>query len=102
MKKFNLTKALAGAPVVTRDGDKVIEIVRLKKMPSHSFGTVVVVAKDREGRSYSFNTNRSGQTSSLVATDRDLFLAEPKPVKKPATKKPVKSVKKSAARKKAR
>lgn len=102
MKKFNLKKALAGEPVVTRDGDRIIEIVRLKKVPSNSYSSVVVVAKDGDGCVYSFDTNKSGQCSSLVATDRDLFMADPKPVKKPAPKKPVKPVKKSAARKKAR
>lgn len=102
LKKFNLKKALAGEPVVTADSLKIIEIVRLAKMPSHSYNALVVVAKAHDGSVFTYNTHKSGRVEEFTTTFRDLFMVDTRPVKKPAPKKPAKSVEKPAARKKAR
>jgi hypothetical protein len=71
MKPFNLEKALAGEPVVTRGGDKVTEI--------HNFSTrhgEMTVFAIIEGGFLTFNKNGE-HYSEFVSSDFDLFMAEP-------------------------
>lgn len=76
MKPFNLEKALAGDPVVTRDGKKVTEIVHLKTVsPSRS---VIFVADG-----YAYETGEDGRFfyGFTAESVNDVFMA-PKIVKK--------------------
>jgi tellurite resistance-related uncharacterized protein len=72
MKPFNLQKALAGEPVVTRDGNKVTEI--------HNFSTrhgEMTVFAIIEGCFLTFNNNGKHYSSEFVDSNFDLFMAEP-------------------------
>lgn len=73
MKPFNLEKALAGDPVVTRDGRKVTEIVHFKTLNNPQ--NIIAVLN---GRLFPFYEN--GQYIAQD-TEFDLFMA-PKIVKK--------------------
>jgi len=70
MKPFNLEKALAGEPVVTRDGTKVTEI--------HNFSTrhgEMTVFAIIEGSFLTFS--KSGKHySTIVDSEFDLFMAD--------------------------
>jgi len=71
MKPFDLQKALAGEPVVTRGGDKVTEI--------HNFSTrhgEMTVFAIIEGGFLTFNKNGK-HYSGISDSDFDLFMAEP-------------------------
>lgn len=76
MKPFNLTYALQGKPVVTRDGREVVEITRFKKLSDHNKVIVFLVKGE--------DLLRSAFTDGACLTSRaeskfDLFMA---PIKK--------------------
>lgn len=72
MKEFNLDRALAGEPVVTRNGKCVSEIHHfLTATPEHQVAAII------EGDLFSFHC--SGRFLSSEADEMDLFMA---PVKK--------------------
>lgn len=74
LKPFDLTAALAGAPVVTRDGRKVLQIAHFPKMnSSHE----VIAAID--GIEYVQCFGKSGVVSDCIGFKTDLFMA---PVKR--------------------
>ena len=75
MKPFNLEKALAGEPVITRIGMKVTEIVHFKTATNRH--TVVFVA---DGSTYSVASNGRSFDNGIESS-LDLFMA-PKMVKK--------------------
>jgi len=75
LKPFNLEKALAGEPVVTRDGRKVTEIIHFKTAFNTLQNTVAVI----DGHFYSFYEN--GKCMSQWDSEFDLFMA-PKIIKK--------------------
>ena len=75
LKPFDLQKALAGDPVVTRDGRKVTEIIEFKTACNTLQNTVAVI----DGHFYSFYEN--GKCMSQWDSEFDLFMA-PKIVKK--------------------
>lgn len=74
MKPFNLERALAGDPVVTRDGRKVEEVTMLKKADVQK---KVIAVIDGYIRSYYPHGTRQGDQSMILS--HDLFMA---PVKK--------------------
>lgn len=76
MKPFDLEKALAGDPVVTRDGKKVTEIIHLKTVPPSR--SIIFVF---DGRAH--ETGEDGRFYFGMNTEsvNDLFMA-PKIVKK--------------------
>lgn len=74
MKPFNLEKALAGDPVVTRDGRKVTEIVLLNT--ANDFCSVVCVIDK-----YAYAFRQDGSFIENREHKHDLFMA-PKIVKK--------------------
>jgi hypothetical protein len=71
MKPFDLQKALAGEPVVTRDGDKVTEIHNFSTR--HGEFTVFAII---EGGFLTFNKNGKHH-AEFIDDDFDLFMAEP-------------------------
>ena len=76
MKPFNLEKALAGDPVVTRDGIPVTEIVRFNGLP-HDRRLYGII----NGGLVSFLDNGRFSVYEFSETKYDLFMA-PKIVKK--------------------
>lgn len=76
MKPFNMTYALQGRPVITRDGREVVEIARFKKLGDHNKVIVFLVKGE--------DLLRSAFTDGACLTSRaeskfDLFMA---PIKK--------------------
>lgn len=72
MKPFNLEKALAGAPVVTRDGRKVKQLMLFKTLDIFCLGGVM------DGKLH-YWTRRGKWTWVDYSVDaNDLFMAEPK------------------------
>lgn len=69
MKPFNLERALAGDPVVTRDGQKVAEIAHL---PSSGGKKTVVYARNN---GYRWVTTQGKSLSIDAESDDDLFMA---------------------------
>lgn len=71
MKPFNLEEALAGKPVVTRDGRKLLEIVALKNknVIFSVFGLI-------EGNGNSSTFTREGRYFLESKTNGDLFMEE--------------------------
>ena len=76
MKPFNLEKALAGDPVVTRNGRPVTNIHRFNDL-NHNRRLYGVI----DGKLCSFLENGRFSSYELSETDHDLFMA-PKIVKK--------------------
>ena len=76
MKPFNLEKALAGDPVVTRDGIPVTEIVRFNGLP-HDRRLYGII----NGGLVSFLDNGRFSVFEFNETKYDLFMA-PKIIKK--------------------
>ena len=74
MKPFDLEKALAGDPVVTRDGRKVTEIVRMKTAREED--SVIFVVGE-----LCYSTQPNGRIDDTYDSYSDLFMA-PKIVKK--------------------
>jgi hypothetical protein len=71
MKPFNLEKALAGEPVVTRDGREVTEIAYFHTKDSSEFNVVCIV----KGISQWYT--KEGNSAINIKTRNDLFMAEP-------------------------
>jgi hypothetical protein len=69
MKPFNLQQALAGAPVVTRDGRKVEELHYFKNVTKGDFPIVGVI----DGRLESFTESGNFNVSNI--SESDLFMA---------------------------
>jgi hypothetical protein len=74
MKPFDLEKALAGEPVVTRDGRVVKELIRFKTLNDWSVFAVV--------GNCVIQCNDNGQHSDCEHNSLDLFMAEKPKVKK--------------------
>jgi hypothetical protein len=70
MKPFNLEEALAGKPVVTRDGRKVTEIHHLVTASSGNNKLIAVIG----GSVYGYNIN--GEYNSKINSACDLFMDE--------------------------
>jgi hypothetical protein len=73
MKPFNLQKALAGEPVVTRDGQKIIEIHYFKYVKT-KFPLVVHIENNSSVDHYTINGK---WTEDFENEELDLFMAEP-------------------------
>ena len=73
MRPFDLNKALAGEPVVTRDGKTVTEIVLLKTLTARQNNLLAVI----DGDWYTYFGN--GQLNPGFPCNGDLFMA---PVKR--------------------
>ena len=79
MKKFDLEKALAGHPLITRDGRKVLDFHYFKVMTQYRFP--IYAAIENIGGSYPYFTqfNIEGyEHSSIEESQNDLFLASTK------------------------
>jgi len=72
MKPFNLEQALAGAPVITRDGTKVIRLIELPEAKPQS--RLVAVLEDGETATF----NEGGRYYSMRDSSLDLFMAPSK------------------------
>ena len=72
MKPFNLEQALAGAPVVTRNGLPIVELKYLQ-----TTGNLAVVRKD-DGMLISYFIPCSGKLSNTTDYATDLFMAPAK------------------------
>ena len=72
MKPFNLEQALAGAPVITRDGTKVIRLIELPEEEPQS--RLVAVLEDGETATF----NEGGRYYSMRDSSLDLFMAPTK------------------------
>lgn len=70
MKPFNLEKALAGDPVVTRDGKTVSEIVHLKTVPASQCIIFVI-----DGRAHECSESGKFYFDQDVESVNDLFMA---------------------------
>lgn len=78
MKPFDLKKALAGHPLVTRDGQKVTGF-GVSQSTDYPYQARVLVCS---GESIAQTFTASGQyCMALGKTQWDLFLADPKPAK---------------------
>jgi len=75
--KFNLKKALAGHPVVTRDGRKVTKVV-LHKDPPFAYYPIIAYLTHESGaimgQEYSAFVTKKGRFITGVKTESDLFL----------------------------
>lgn len=72
MKPFNLAQALVGAPVITRDGTKVIRLIELPEAKPQS--RLVAVLEDGETATF----NEGGRYYSMRDSSLDLFMAPTK------------------------
>jgi hypothetical protein len=73
MKPFNLTKALAGSPVATRDGRKVVEITSLNTPVKYPVIAVI------EGEKYATTLTTYGNYKCDGSeSDCDLFMSSEK------------------------
>lgn len=72
MKPFNLADALAGKPVMTRDGMKVIRLIELPEAKPKS--RLVAVLEDGETATF----NEGGRYYSMRDSSLDLFMAPTK------------------------
>jgi hypothetical protein len=68
MKPFDLSAAVAGAPVQTRDGRPVTQLTHFSVTSDYSLVGVI------EGEFYKWMRN-GGYSSSYVESERDLFMA---------------------------
>ena len=71
MKPFDLQKALAGEPVVTRDGRKVQRVAHLPEI-KYPWSVVAVI----EGEMYTYN--ETGRCYADTIASADLFMAPTK------------------------
>ena len=71
MKPFDLEKALAGEPVVTKQGDKVIQLHYFSNL-----GSEFKVIAHRE-HSFTFDTYKINGMYSDVISELDLMMEEP-------------------------
>lgn len=69
LKKFDLQAALAGAPVVTRDGMKILQIAHFKEASEED--RVICLGEDRS----IFTTTEKGLQLSGCKSEKDLFMA---------------------------
>ena len=73
-RAFNLTEALNGAPVITRDGHKVVDVeMRKGSFEPYVLQATVLGEEFQEGRIRRYYT-RYGQFLSCKPTDKDLFM----------------------------
>ena len=72
MKPFNLEQALAGAPVITREGTKVIRLFTVPEAKPNS--RLVAVLEDGEIATF----NEGGRYYSMRDSSLDLFMAPSK------------------------
>ena len=73
-RAFNLTEALNGAPVITRDGHKVVDVeLRKGSFEPYVLQATVLGEEFQEGMIRRFYT-RYGQFLSGCETDKDLFM----------------------------
>ena len=72
MKPFNLEQALAGKPVVTRDGR---EVTQLHLFDCNKFPLVCVIG------GYTTTMTKTGTENIGVSSDNDLFMASEKVIK---------------------
>ncbi len=73
MKPFNLERALAGAPVVTRDGGKVLDIKKWKTMPvPHTYPLICLV--EQEDGIFTVTYTLEGRYCKEVDSLYDLFM----------------------------
>jgi hypothetical protein len=73
MKPFDLEKALAGEPVVTRDGKKVIDLYHFKL----STGEFPLVVNIEGKKALSTYTTRGKLTNAATDHEYDLLMAPP-------------------------
>jgi hypothetical protein len=73
MKPFNLDKALAGEPVVTRDGRKVLDLYHFKDVKT-KFSLVVFISGNSSVDHY---TIHGTWTEDFENQELDLFMFEP-------------------------
>lgn len=71
MKPFNLERALAGDPVITRDGKKVVEVHRWKTLEDNGFALIALFEGDRFPTRYYL----SGKNYRDINSNMDLFMA---------------------------
>lgn len=76
MRPFNLEEALAGKPVVTRDGRAATEIHYFKTLESNSRVVAVV-----DGSMWSYRETGRLCTGDVVESNLDLFMATQKVTK---------------------
>jgi|SRR6478752_9365268 len=79
MKPFDLEKALAGHPLVTRDGRKVLDFHYFKVMTQYRFP--IYAAIENIGGSYPYFTQfdiEGSEHSGIEESQNDLFLASTK------------------------
>lgn len=72
LKPFNLEQALAGAPVITRDGMRVIRLIELPEAKPKS--RLVAVFEDGETATF----HKGGRYYSMRDSSLDLFMATTK------------------------
>lgn len=77
MKKFNLEKAKAGAPIVTRDGRPA----RLLGEREHPHYPIIAVAKHTNGIEEVYSYATDGRNINMDETENDLCMAPTKRVK---------------------
>jgi hypothetical protein len=70
MKPFNLERALAGDPVVTRDGQKVQRVVHLPEVSDKDYCVIAVI----DGAIHVFDEHGMNLPGGGIAT-KDLFMA---------------------------
>lgn len=73
MKPFNLEQALAGAPVVTRNGCPIVELKYLQ-----TTSNLAVVRKEDDEKLISYFVPCSGKHSNTIDYATDLFMAPTK------------------------
>ena len=71
---FDLTEALNGAPVITRDGHKVVDVqLRQGGFEPYVVRATVLGEEFLEGRMRRYYT-RTGQFLTSIPSDKDLFM----------------------------
>ena len=73
MKPFNLEQALAGAPVVTRNGCPIVELKYLQ-----TTGNLAVVRKEDDEKLISYFVPCNGKLGETIEYTTDLFMAPAK------------------------
>lgn len=72
MKPFDLTRALAGDPVITRDGRQVTELHHFKTAKNQNNGVFAII----DGEAFTFDYN--GKYLAISSHIMDLFMAPKK------------------------
>ena len=79
MKKFNLKEALAGEPLITRDGRKVSGFKYSPSQWRRDFPYLALI----EGEPFPNSFTKNGKLVIGVNAEEDLFMAESKKEKEP-------------------